>query len=388
MLIHTTDMTHSYVALAGEDDKCSVATSPLPDAKRPRPPSPSGSIGAKRQRPLPPSSTSSIEAPLPLPSPAGSADGRMAEPPETLCSALLALRADGTLQQTLATGLRNDARVRALPTGRFQRGMALLLGDPASAARLRGVAARVALPPASDSGSLGRALVIAALEVFVGDGQNDYFLLHACTAAWALARLLPLLGGGSCVGHDACVTQASRAAEDGERMRIARSFLATVAAAFVVQGSPPLEARFSATAAASLVEVPAANALSADALPVTDAPLADSPEKVPMRQAEQTPRERAAAACASIVRGPLRNEHIYKLTQICCEIIDENANVGVIDGQGSCIGIVGATGDELAVRAIELAVLSTDFVGRTGERPLKPVSAMPALESTILERSG
>lgn len=116
----------------------------------------------------------------------------------------------------------------------------------------------------------------AVVEVYVASKKrNDFFLLHLVTATWSLRQLLPAL-------------------DDVQQRKALHTLLLTVAAAFVVQGQPRLEA---GTASAAGAEATAAAASVAD----------DSGDTWRMLL------RRAVQVCAS----GAADEHVVKLVFVC-----------------------------------------------------------------------
>ena len=69
-------------------------------------------------------------------------------------------------------------------SGRFQRAMSGLLGNAATVSLLK-VAAASRL-----GGFTAETMLDKAVRLYLGDGRNDYFLLHVVTASWALGVVL------------------------------------------------------------------------------------------------------------------------------------------------------------------------------------------------------
>jgi len=172
----------------------------------------------------------------------------------------------------------------------------------------------VGLPPASDAAALGDALIDAALAVYTRAGNNDYFLLHGVTAAWALRQLLPHL-------------------PPPRRRAAAHTLLCALLGAFVVQGSPPL------SPPPPVCGVGARAALDAEA--------------------------RALLGAAE-----LHNEHVYKLAQVVTLRCDEAAGAGGAADELLALGVAAvrlSVAVPLSGRGGEgaLAVSLTDALART-----------------------
>ena len=134
----------------------------------------------------------------------------LALPPEAVGGKGVVVGGDGDASSSTAAdgsacglGTVEDALARAGPipavasSGRFQRAMAGLYSDAASATRLRAASAELVQRLGLGLGRSGAAeeaalLFDEAARLYAGS-RNDYFLLHACTAAWALRQLLPSL---------------------------------------------------------------------------------------------------------------------------------------------------------------------------------------------------
>ena len=222
-------------------------------------------------------------------------------------------------------------RAGAIPavssSGRFQRALAGLYHDAVSASRLRsaaaGLALRIGLGGAEedrDGAAAAAALLFdEAIRLYAGS-CNDYFLLHACTAAWALRQVLPSLQPAAAKAAVHAVGTA-------------------VVAACWVQGysetpPPPAEAtRRRATPAAALA---AAAALT----------------RALFREGEEP-----------------RNEHVYKLCFIVVERLEELAAGGEDQGGGG-----GSVRCAELLAAVAMVAGPGDFSGRgSGERPTAAV---------------
>ena len=205
-------------------------------------------------------------------------------------------------------------------SGRFQRALAGLLHDAGSAAALRRAASALGVRGEE-------SMLDAAVRLYVGHGQNDYFLLHAVTASWGLRIVL-----GSAAGL--------RLPRQARQAAVQALAVATTAAAWT-QG----------------VE-------QADVAP---------------QEGAVGPREALASAQAAIAalnaEGEPRNEHVYKLVAVAEERLRQLADQQ--DQQQD--------GDERArpppcavcadwAAAIAMVVTVKDFSGRgTGEKPTAKV---------------
>ena len=190
-------------------------------------------------------------------------------------------------------------------SGRFQRAMAGLMSDDDSAAALRYAASELKMQE--------ERMLDRAVRLYVGQAKNDYFLLHAVTASWALGVVLSSAAGLQLPAH--------------ARAEAVQALAIAAAAAAWIQG------------------VKACN--------------------VAPRQGAAGPRVALAAAQVAIAalnaeREP-RNEHVYKLVAVAAEKLRELAEeppAGEVDEVSS------DWADAIAM------VMSGDFSGRgIGEKP-------------------
>ena len=230
----------------------------------------------------------------------------LALPPEAVGGKGVVVGGDGDASSSTAAdgsacglGTVEDALARAGPipavasSGRFQRAMAGLYSDAASATRLRAASAELVQRLGLGLGRSGAAeeaalLFDEAARLYAGS-RNDYFLLHACTAAWALRQLLPSLQPAA----------ARAAVRDLAAATVATCWVQGYSAAPPPARCPPSAAAAALTPAAALVA--------------------------------------AAAVTRALVREgeELRNEHVYKLCAFAAERLEGAGGVGGRRGGGA-----------------------------------------------------